>query len=259
MKFSVVTPSFNQGRFIRDCIDSVRAQTGVTWEHIVIDACSTDETLDILKSQPHLQWISEPDKGQSDAINKGFRRATGDWIMWLNADDYLLPGALKEVAAYAELHPDADVIYGDSDYVRDGVVVRRRREGDFSYNMLLFYGCYIPSTGAAYYRRRIVDAGHFLDIECKVVMDYEYYLRLANAGFIFQHLPSVLACFRWHETNVSALQHARRLEERWRVERLYLQRNHRSYLANTRIMQFLMYVYTAKRVARRFCQRFSRS
>jgi glycosyltransferase involved in cell wall biosynthesis len=259
MKFSVVTPSFNQGSFIRDCIDSVRTQSGVAWEHIVIDACSTDETLEILKSYPHVQWVSEPDKGQSDAINKGFRRATGDWIMWLNADDYLLPDALKKVAAHAEAHPEADVIYGDCDFVRDGVVVQRKREGDFDYNMLLFYGCYLPSTGGTYYRRRIIDAGQFLDIDCKVVMDYEYYLRLADAGFKFQHLPATLACFRWHANNVSVVLDARRIEERWRVERFYLRRSHRSYLTDTRVMKFLEYAYSAKRAARRLCQRFSRS
>jgi glycosyltransferase involved in cell wall biosynthesis len=259
MKFSVVTPSLNQGQFIRDCIESVRAQSGVAWEHIVIDGCSRDGTLEILKSQPHLQWVSEPDKGQSDAINKGFRQATGDWVMWLNADDYLLPDALRKVAAHAEAHPEADVIYGDCDFVRDGVVVHRKREGDFDYNMLLFYGCYIPSTGATYYHRRVVDAGYLLDTDCKVVMDYEYYLRLADAGFKFRHLPAPLACFRWHGNNVSVVHEARRIEERWRVERFYLRRNHRSYLSNTRIMQFLMHAYRAKRAARRLCQRFSHS
>ena len=105
MKFSVITPSLNQGRFIRDCIESVRAQVEAEVEHIVVDGCSTDETVAILKSYPHIQWTSEPDRGQMDAINKGFRQARGDWLMWLNADDYLLPQTFARVAQFAQAHP----------------------------------------------------------------------------------------------------------------------------------------------------------
>jgi glycosyltransferase involved in cell wall biosynthesis len=79
VQFSFITPSFNQGRFIRDCIESVKTQERVDCEHIVVDACSTDETLSILKTYTHLQWVSEPDKAQTDAINRGFLRAKGDW------------------------------------------------------------------------------------------------------------------------------------------------------------------------------------
>lgn len=259
MKFSVVTPNFNQRQFIRDGIESVKARDEVQTEHIVIDAGSTDESVTILKGYPHLQWTSEPDRGQSDAINRGFRRATGDWLMWLKAGDYLLRGALALVSNYAAKHSEADVIYGDCDYVRDGVVVHRKREGDFDHNLLLFYGCYIPSTVATYYHRRVVDAVYLLDPDFKVVMDFEYYLRLADAGLKFRHLPAPLACFRWHDNNVSVVHGARRQEERWRVERFYLSRTHRTYLSNISIMQLLMHADRAKRAARRLCQQFSPS
>ena len=107
--FSIITPSYNYAKYVRECIESVKAQEGVTFEHIVFDAVSTDGTLDILREYPHLDVTVKPDRGMSDAINKGFRKAKGKWVMWLNTDDRLLPGALKAVAAFAEQHPEADV------------------------------------------------------------------------------------------------------------------------------------------------------
>jgi glycosyltransferase involved in cell wall biosynthesis len=251
VKFSIVTPSFNQGRFIRDCIESVRTQEGVETEHIVIDACSTDETLSIVKGYPHLQWVSEPDKGQTDAINKGFRKATGDWLMWLNADDYLLPGALARVQTFAAEHHHADIIYGDCYFVKeDGRVTSRKREFDFDFNMLLFYGCFIPST-SAFYKRAVVDAGFLLDASYKVCMDYEYYMRLAHAGFTFAHIAEPLACFRWHETNISSVLADRRYEEARKIQHHYLRVLNRAHLDREWILNLVCTGYKAQRWLRR--------
>lgn len=254
MKFSIITPSFNQGRFIRDCIESVRAQEGegVETEHIVIDACSKDETVSVLQSHPDLQWVSEPDKGQTDAINKGFRKATGDWLMWLNADDYLLPGALAKVQAHAAQHGEAEIIYGDCLFVEEnGKVIRRRWSGDYSLNALLFYGCFIPST-AAFYRRSLIDAGFLLDDSYKVCMDFEYYARLACAGRQFSYLRKALACFRWHETNVSTVYGQRRYEERLKVQREALGKLARpAWLGREAVLKLLQRGYMAKRAASR--------
>src|ERR1700755_1492305 len=93
MKISIITPSYNQGRFIEDAILSVLSQGYPDFEHIVIDNCSTDNTLDVLKKYPHVKWVSEPDRGQSNALNKGFGLSTGDVLGWLNCDDFYLPGA----------------------------------------------------------------------------------------------------------------------------------------------------------------------
>ena len=255
MKFSVITPSLNQGCFIRDCIESVRAQVEVEVEHIVVDGCSTDETVAILKSYPHVQWTSEPDRGQTDAINKGFRRATGDWLMWLNADDYLLPQAFARVAQFAQAHPEADVIYGDSDFVdKQGHIVGRKREGNFSYWMLLFYGTFIPST-ATFYRRKLVDTGHLLDASQKVAMDLEYYLRLAQAGYHFEHLPQPLACFRWHEANVSSVHYTRGRQEFRALQRHYLGLRRLRWLYNEPTLRALYRGYQAWRLARRLGKR----
>ena len=255
MKFSVITPSLNQGRFIRDCIESVRAQVEVEVEHIVVDGCSTDETVAILKCYPHIQWTSEPDRGQTDAINKGFRQASGDWLMWLNADDYLLPRAFAKVTQFVQAHPEADVIYGDSDFVdKQGNIVGRKREGDFSYWMLLFYGTFIPST-STFYRRKLVDAGHLLDASQKVAMDLEYYLRLAQAGFRFEHLPQPLACFRWHEANVSSIHLARGRQEFRALQRYYLGLRRLRWLDNEPTLYAFYRGYQAWRLARRLGNR----
>lgn len=248
MKFSIVTASFNQGRFVRDCIESVRAQSGVEWEHLVQDAGSTDETADVLKEYPHLQTVFEKDKGMSDGINRGFLRATGDWVMWLNTDDYLLPGALQKVEAFAKNNPAADVIYGDVAFVDAGKnLIRYKREHRFDFNVLLFYGCYIQST-ATFIRRRVIEAGHLLEIDYRVCMDFDYYVRLARAGFKFAHLPEPLAAFRWHETNTSAVQLSRRQEERLRVQRQHLTLSQRArWLQNARVLAMLYRVYQVKR------------
>ena len=106
--FSIITPSYNYARYVRECIESVKNQEGVTFEHIIQDAGSTDGTLDILHSYPHLKLHVEKDSGMSEGINRGFRKARGKWVMWLNTDDRLLPGALAAVKAFADSRPDAD-------------------------------------------------------------------------------------------------------------------------------------------------------
>jgi len=255
MKFSVITPSLNQGRFIRDCIESVHAQVEAEVEHIVVDACSTDETVAILQSYPHVRWTSEPDRGQTDAINKGFRQASGDWLMWLNADDYLLPRAFAAVTQFAQAHPKADVIYGDCDFVdQHGGIVGKKREGDFSYWMLLFYGTFIPST-ATFFHRKLIDAGHLLDASQKVCMDLEYYLRLAQSGFRFEHLPQPLASFRWHETNASSVYRTRAREEFRALQRHYLGLHHLRWLDNEPSLRLLHGGYQVWRLAQRLGHR----
>ena len=99
--FSIITASYNYAEYIREMLDSVAGQEDVTFEHIIYDAGSTDGTLDIIKEYEHVSLFVEPDDGMSDAINKGFERASGEWVMWLNTDDRLHPGALKEVLRFA--------------------------------------------------------------------------------------------------------------------------------------------------------------
>ncbi len=112
MRFSIVTPSLNQGRYVAECLASVASQD-VDTEHWVIDGGSTDETLSVLKARSGTKWISEADRGQSDAINKGLKRSTGDILTYLCADDFLESGVLQRVAAIFASQPGIDFVYGD--------------------------------------------------------------------------------------------------------------------------------------------------
>src|ERR1019366_7543301 len=118
MKVSIVTPSFNQGQFIERTLQSVASQTGAEIEHVVFDGGSTDNTVEILKRfSPSVRWVSEKDKGQTDAINKGIRATDGEVIGWLNSDDIFYPGAIARVVAVFEANPEIDVVYGMADHI----------------------------------------------------------------------------------------------------------------------------------------------
>jgi glycosyltransferase involved in cell wall biosynthesis len=216
---SVITPTFNAAAYLEDAILSVRRQSAVAVEHILVDGASTDTTVDLLQRQTDLRWISEPDRGQSDAINKGFLMSTGDLVGWLNADDYYLPGALEAIARAAHEHPGADVIHGDCIFVdTDGRIVRSKVEHDFDPQVLLYFGCYIPST-STFFRRRLIERGLLLDCDYRVAMDFEYFVRLARLGCRFHYVPQFIAAFRWHEDNVSLHNVQRRTQERRQVQR----------------------------------------
>src|SRR5579862_3094597 len=135
---SVITPSYNCAEFIEDALQSVARQERVAVEHIIVDGASTDGTADIVRPHPGLRWVSEPDRGQSDAINKGFRLAAGELVGWLNADDYYLPGSLAAIAEAGRQHPEADIIYGDCVFVDgEGRLLRSKVEHSFDRGILM--------------------------------------------------------------------------------------------------------------------------
>ena len=203
-QFTIVTPSYNYAKYIRECLDSVHNQEGVTFEHLVFDAGSTDGSLDILRTYSGIDLTVEPDKGMSDAINKGFRKARGEWVMWLNSDDLLLPGALKAVAEFATTHPEADVIHGAFHFIDgQGRFVRRVKSAPYVFRILVQYGCYLASTAMFFRRASIVDQGFFLNEKFKYVMDGEFYARLGKAGKRFVLFNKPLAEFRLHDGSLS--------------------------------------------------------
>lgn len=243
---SIITPSYNSAEFIDDAILSVSRQSGVAVEHIVIDGASTDATLKVVKRHPQVPCVSEPDRGQSDAINKGFLRATGDLVGWLNADDYYLPGALEAVARAARDRPAADVLYGDCVFVDErGAILRSKVEHEFDPAVLLYFGCYIPST-STFFRREIIESGQLLDCDYRVCMDFEYLARLAAAGLTFHYLPRVLAAFRWHKNNVSLINTQRRAQERALVQQRFCGWN-----GSQRLMSFLAHAARGRRLLRK--------
>ena len=184
-----------------------RAKRGVsscfTLEHLVIDGGSTDDSAAVAARFPHATWIQEPDEGMSDAINKGFERAKGDWVMWLNADDRLKPGALAAMLPLLEKSA-ADVVYGNWDFVDEGgAFLRHVKSLPWSRFVHVHHHCFIGSTAAFYRRSTVIDAGHRLRKDFRYVMDGEFYARLDAAGMRFEHVPVTVADFRMHGGNLS--------------------------------------------------------
>jgi glycosyltransferase involved in cell wall biosynthesis len=199
---SVVTPSFNQGSFIGEAMESVRRQTSQICEHLVIDGMSTDGTVDLLRGQPQntdrrFFWISERDSGQSEALNKGFRRANGEIIGWLNSDDRYRVNCFDHVVQAFKDNPNVDIIYGDYVVVDEvGKMLKIRREIEFNAFVLLYHRIlYIPTT-ATFFRRRIFEDGNWLDERLQYAMDLEFFIRLSRRGYRFKHIPQLLADFR---------------------------------------------------------------
>lgn len=252
MRFSIITPSFNQGCFLPDCVESVLAQNGVEVEHIVTDAGSTDETLEVLARYQQLKWKSEPDKGMSDGINKGFVQASGDWVMWLNCDDYLLPGSLAKIAAYIEKHPNLDVVHGDCVFVNeDKTPIRRKYDTAVDEWDFLFVGCCIPST-STFYHRRIIESGELLDIHYKNCMDWEYYLRLIRKGYRFGYVPEAIAGFRWYEQSTTQQHWQRMIDEGLRCQRDHIDaRGLPAFLKNADMLKLLRKAFQVRRIAKR--------
>ena len=205
MKISIVTPSFNQAGFLEEALLSVKNQGYTAIEHIIMDGGSTDGSVEILKrfsSQPgwkHLHWVSEPDGGQGDALNKGFKLATGGIIGWLNSDDRYRPGCFEKIVGSAARSPEADVLYGDSTFINENSQVWRvRREIEFNRFILRYlYMLYILSA-ATFFRRRIFQDENWINIKYSHAMDYEFFLRLDARGYKFEHVPELLADFRFH-------------------------------------------------------------
>jgi glycosyltransferase involved in cell wall biosynthesis len=196
---TIVTPSYNQGEFIRQTIDSVLSQEYPGLDYQVRDGGSTDGTLSILKSYgDDLKWFSEPDRGQAEAINKGWKKATGEIVAWLNSDDQLCPGALTQVSAFFSEHPEVDILYGDCDCInKEGKTLMRYPTETFNYRKLVLTTInYIPQP-TTFIRKRVLDKIGLLDETLHYGMDFDYWLR-AGIEHRFEYLPTLLAKLRIH-------------------------------------------------------------
>jgi len=199
-KITIVTPSFNQAHFIEETINSVLSQNYPNLEYIIIDGGSKDNTINIIKKyEKYLSyWISEPDKGQSDAINKGFHRSTGDILHWLNSDDLLVPGALQTIAEYFMNNPDIGCVIGDQEVIDEkGNTLMVRKVVPFHFRTALFTASLVPQPSAPFTREAWLKTGD-LDITLQYQMDFEYYLRMAKKGVKFGIIPKTLSKFRIH-------------------------------------------------------------
>lgn len=203
MKISIVTPSYNQGPYLEATLQSLLTQDYPDLEIIVVDGGSGDGSVEIIRRyEAHLaHWESEPDRGQSHALNKGFAHVHGEVWGWLNSDDLLEKGALHAVAtAFAE-HPEAGVVYGDSVYVAaDGETVVGSFPGE-PYSRLRHLAHRFIAQPSCFYRTAMVPPAVREDLH--YCMDYELWLRLAAKGVQFHYLPQILSRYRLHEESKS--------------------------------------------------------
>lgn len=200
-KISIVTPSYNQGKYIEETIRTVLLQGYPNLEYVVMDGGSKDDSVEIIKKyQKWLTfWVSEPDRGQSHAINKGFERCTGDIVAWINSDDIYVPRVFEFVAQYFMDNPDVDMIYGDAEIIDEyGKTIIHRKELPFDRTMGLLwgFGLLIPQP-SAFWRRDLFAAVGYLDESRDFDMDIEFWGRIALKGTI-EHVGCKFSKMRYH-------------------------------------------------------------
>jgi glycosyltransferase involved in cell wall biosynthesis len=225
-RFSVITPSFNQGPFIERTVRSVLDQVGdFDLEYLVFDGGSTDSTLDVLRRhEGRLQWTSGPDDGQVDAINNGLRACKGDIIGWVNSDDTLAPGALAGVVDAFRRDPGGLWVHGRSELIDEHDQPIRRLVSEYkhrncvrySYDRLLTENfIHQPSV---FWRREAMSRAGWLDPTSELAFDYDWFLRLAKLGAPL-YVPERYARLRWYEQSKSGAHFMRQLQEAYDIAR----------------------------------------
>jgi glycosyltransferase involved in cell wall biosynthesis len=218
-KISVITPSFNQGRFIEQTILSVLGQQYPNLEYIIIDGGSTDNTLDVIKKyEQHITyWVSEKDNGQSDAINKGFRRATGELMCWLNSDDYYLPGALLEVNN--KLNPQKKaILFGNCIHLNEEKNLVTGSYFDPFGRYDIMEGTFINQPSSFFTRQAFELAGE-LRTDLHYCFDWEWFARAQQMGVDFIPDAAFLSVYRIHNAQKSDSNNIRRFLELTAVDR----------------------------------------
>jgi glycosyltransferase involved in cell wall biosynthesis len=198
---SIITPSFNQARYIEATIQSVLMQDYPRIEYLIVDGGSTDGTVEIIKKYEGrlAWWISEPDTGQTDAINKGFGRAQGQILAWLNSDDTYEPGAVSAAVNYLLDHPKVGMVYGDCNFVNeDGNVIGKFGSAQTDYRLLRQGYVHIPQQ-TMFFRAEWWKQVGPLDPSFYFAMDYDLWTRLA-AHTELKYVPQTWANFRLHTT-----------------------------------------------------------
>ena len=202
-KISIITPSYNQGNFIEDAIISVMKQGYSNYEHIIIDGGSTDETLSILRKYPHLIWVSEPDEGQTDALQKALIKVSGDIIGWLNADDYYEEKTFLKVINELNVK-NLDAIYANLKYVDKNKSLIKARISKSSYflsnKFVSKFICFIPST-TFFFKREILNEKISFDKNMNFGMDKDFFANIYHNNFKIKKIEANFAFFRLHGDN----------------------------------------------------------
>lgn len=220
---SIVTCSFQHGRFLESAIRSVLEQGYPALEYIIIDGGSSDDSVEIIKRYESALacWVSEPDHGQTDALIKGFGRATGDIFGWLCSDDLLLPGALHAVTDFFVAHPQVLAAYGNALWIDgDGRFLRPKKEVAFNRFLFLHDHNYVPQP-SMFWRRELYDMVNGLDPEFDLAMDADLWDRFSTKTRI-GHIPQYLSCMRFYPQQKTR---SRRTDGRLE-DRIIRERNH---------------------------------
>jgi len=197
---SIVTPSFNQAQFLEETIRSVIGQDYAPIEYILVDGGSTDGSLDIIhKYAEHFSsWVSEPDQGQVDAINKGLRNATGEIVAWINSDDLYMAGAINEAVQALLSNPEVGMVYGDGIMVNaGGRLLDRHYYRTYDVLDLLCFEVLLQPT--VFMKRRVLEEVGYLSADYDLVLDHDLWVRMASHSPIL-HIPSFWAVERTHES-----------------------------------------------------------
>lgn len=256
-KISIITPSYNQGQFLEETILSVLNQNYPNIEYIIIDGGSTDNSVEIIKKyEKYLAyWVSEKDRGQTHAINKGLKRATGDILSYLNSDDIYLSGALVKIAEFFENNPRIDIVYGDCYIINErGALVKKKKEIAFDYLMgcMIGFGIIIIQPSTFFKKGAVGDVGYFNE-NLHFVMDANYWFRCTQKGLTFKHIPRFLSGFRWHYDSKTQSSSNNIIQGKEK-ERLHLCKDAYDSLAISKIIPFqfskpVRNAYRLKRVA----------
>jgi glycosyltransferase involved in cell wall biosynthesis len=217
---SIVTPSFNQARYLEATIRSALEQDYPNIEYIVVDGASTDGSVEIIKKYADrlAWWVSEKDQGQTDAINKGFARARGDILAWINSDDTYEPGAVSAAVKYLQDHPDVGMVYGDAHFIDEGGrVIGKFAARQTDYLRLRRGYVHIPQQ-AAFFRADLWREVGPLDPSFYFAMDYDLWVRLAARAPI-QYTPQMWANFRLHSSGKTIAADERCWPEMIRIHR----------------------------------------
>jgi len=206
-RISVITPSFNQVDFLERTIKSVLDQQYPNLEYIIIDGGSTDSSVDIIRQYEDklAYWISEPDNGQTDAINKGLQRASGDWIAWQNSDDVYYPCAFADLATAAEAYPEAGLIIGDLMLIdKDDHALRDVRYVSPSHEALLAEGMLLANQ-SSFWKRDVQNKVGLIDEHYQCSFDYDWFLRLTEQA-TGVHVARVWGALRLHDETKTSQQ-----------------------------------------------------
>ena len=220
IRFSIITPSYNQGAFIESNILSVLNQNYKNYEHIIIDGESTDNTIAILKKYNHLIWISEKDNGQSDALNKGFKMATGEIICWINSDDELSAKALQTGANYFYANPDKNSVSGTLEIINSkGERVNVLKSKMFTFNYLLNQDKRLHQP-SIFFRKSLFEKIGYINDKLQYAMDYDFFLRVTQISPI-DNIPQTLARYRQHSMTKTQTCTLNMVLEQKKVRNLY--------------------------------------